>query len=118
MIEQNIESAPSLPASLEQRLPLVGSGSKFAAAVGSEECRRSEAKLVGGQGFPGNPVKMERHTLVPTFAYTGDETKKILGACKGNGVTIAHAVFALCNIAWSKRAFDTVAPWYVVIPRF
>lgn len=110
MIKDELDAALDLPASLEERLPSVGNGSKFAAAVGAEEYRRNEAKLVGGQGFPSNSAKMERHTVVPTFAYSAEETKKILAACKGKGVTIAHAMFALCNIAWSRRASNTIAP--------
>ncbi len=113
MIEDELDTHRALPRSLEARLPVVGNGSKFAAAVGAEEYNRSEAKLIGGQSFPGSLVKKGRHTVVPTFAYSGEETKKILAACKGKGVTIAHAVFALCNIAWSRRATSTTAPWYV-----
>jgi len=111
MIVEELNSAQALPASLEDRLPVVGNGSKLAAAVGAEEYRRNEAKLIGGQSFPGSKAKKERHTVVPTFAYSPEETKKILSASKGKGVTIAHAVFALCNIAWSRRASSTTEPW-------
>ena len=113
VIEKQLDAPHQLPASLEERLPVVGNGSRLAAAIGTEEYRRSEAKLVGGQSFPGSPIKKERHTVVPTLAYSSDETKKILSACKGKGVTVAHAIFALCNIAWSRRAQSTIAPWYV-----
>jgi len=41
---------------------------------------------------------------VPTLAYSAADTKRILGACKGKGVTVAHAMFALCNVAWSMMA--------------
>lgn len=43
-----------------------------------------------------------RKTLVPTVAFPADQTSKILKACKAGGVTIAHAVFALANIAHIK----------------
>ncbi|WVF68181.1 hypothetical protein IAT40_002946 [Kwoniella sp. CBS 6097] len=100
----------SIPDSLEDRLPLVGDGGKLAKAVGAEESRRSEAKLIGGQSFASNKVKMERQTIVPTISFDSAKTKAILGKCKANGVTIAHAVFALCNVAWAKRTKDREAP--------
>jgi hypothetical protein len=101
----------SLPRSLEERMPNVGNGGKLARAVGKEEYLRSEARLMGDQVFAQNSTKRERRTIVPTFAYSAEETKKILANCKAKGVTIAHAMFALCNIAWSRRASSTVAPW-------
>ncbi|WVQ95671.1 hypothetical protein IAU59_002769 [Kwoniella sp. CBS 9459] len=100
----------SIPDSLEDRLPLVGGGGSFARVVGAEEARRSEAKLIGGQSFASNKVKMDRQTVVPTISFDSAKTKAILGKCKANGVTIAHAVFALCNLAWAKRAKDRRAP--------
>ena len=40
-----------------------------------------------------------RRTVVPTHAFTTEETSAILKTCKKNGVTIAHAIFALSNLA-------------------
>ncbi len=112
LIEAQLSEAQGLPASLEDRLPVLGDGSKLAVAVGMDEYRRSESKLVGGQCFLGNPVKKPRHTVVPTFPYTTEETKLILAKCKSHGVTIAHAMFALCNIAWSRRThISQEHPW-------
>ncbi|OCF33645.1 hypothetical protein I317_02848 [Kwoniella heveanensis CBS 569] len=114
-ISQLISSAidggsTSIPNSLEDRLPLVGDGGKFAQAVGAEEYKRSEARLIGGQSFASNKIKMDRQTVVPTISFDAAKTKAILGECKTNGVTIAHAVFALCNLAWAKRTKDREAP--------
>lgn len=111
LIREQLGNPENLPASLEERLPVIGSGSKLASAVGAEEYRRSEAKLIGGQSFPGSPIKKGRHTVVPTFAYSSENTKKILAACKGQGLTVAHAVFSLCNLAWSRRASSRTEPW-------
>lgn len=116
MIESQVGCLSTLPSSLEDRLPTTGDGSKLANAVGSDECARNDAKLVGGQTFPGAKVKQPRQTVVPTFAYSSEETKTILGSCKKNGVTIAHAVFALCNIAWARQTSDKSMPWYVFCP--
>ena len=104
----------SIPESLEDRMPKAASS--LVRAVGKEECRRNDAKLVGGQSFPSNPVKSGRRTVVPTFAYSKEETKAILAKCKANGVTIAHAMFALCNLAWAKKTGDRVDPWHVLPP--
>ncbi|KAK6906569.1 hypothetical protein I203_100555 [Kwoniella mangroviensis CBS 8507] len=95
------EEAVEIPRSLEDRLP--PSKSKLASAVGKEELKRSDAKLIGGQSFGSPKEKLQRHTIVPTISYDKDKTRVILGNCKKNGVTIAHAVFALCNLAWAKR---------------
>ena len=97
------ESPAALPGSLEDRMPVIGNGSRFARAVGQVDNKKNDDRLIGGQSFPSNPTKMARKTVVPTFAYTPEETKKILGKCKENGVTIAHAMFALCNLAWARR---------------
>lgn len=97
------KSTGVIPSSLEERMPVVGNGSRFAKAIGAVDNKRNDAKLIGGQAFPGNKVKRARNTVVPTFAYSKEETKKILEGCKANGATIAHAMFALCNIAWARQ---------------
>ena len=96
-----------IPVSLEDRLPL--GAARLAQAARKDEHRRSEGKLIGGQVFPAVKGR-ERRTVVPTFAYTEAETKAILSKCKAKGVTIAHAVFALCNLAWARRTDDRADP--------
>jgi len=102
-----------LPLSLEDRMPVTGNGSTLASAVGRAENARNDSKLIGGQAFPSSRTKNQRHTVVPTFAYSAAETKTILGKCKANGATIAHAMFALCNIAWARRVAreNRADPW-------
>lgn len=111
LAQANQSSNPSLPLPLEDRLPKLGNGSALAGKVGKEELGRSDSKLIGGQCFPGAKVKKERRTVVPTFPYTPEETKRILKKCKENGVTIAHAMFALCNLAWARCTENKVDPW-------
>jgi hypothetical protein len=111
LAQVNQSSNPSLPLPLEDRLPKLGNGSTLAGKVGKEELARSDSKLIGGQCFPGAKVKKERRTVVPTFPYTPEETKRILKKCKENGVTIAHAMFALCNLAWARCTENRVDPW-------
>lgn len=112
-IDQKITEITGIPPPLEDRMPVVGNGSRLAKAIGAVDNKRNDAKLIGGQAFPGNKTKLDRHTVVPTFAYSTAETKKILGACKVNGATIAHAMFALCNVAWARRISreKRVDPW-------
>jgi hypothetical protein len=103
-------SAVQLPKGLEACLP---KQSKLQEAAGQVAYDQAERRLVGGQSFPGPEVRQERRTVVPTFAYNADDTKKILSKCKANGVTIAHAIFALCNIAWTRVNGPSADPWYV-----
>jgi hypothetical protein len=59
--------------------------------------------LQGGQTFPREKLAAERNTFVDTRVFDPATTKAILTKCKMKGVTIAHAVFALVNIAWARR---------------
>ncbi|ORY31224.1 hypothetical protein BCR39DRAFT_526980 [Naematelia encephala] len=110
MINEQLGLAVAIPSSLEDRLPKPAKAPRLAMAVGAEEYTRSEQKLVGGQSFPGPATKKDRKTVVPTFAYDEAQTKVILGNCKKNGVTIAHAMFALCNIAWARQTKNRADP--------
>lgn len=123
MIEDQLYVPPCrLPLGLEDRLPgpgqrLAGQGEEEAQgqrlkkAVGDAAYDCSERRLVGGQSFPLAGRGRQRRTVVPTFAYTPEQTKRILSKCKANGVTIAHAVFALCNIAWTRLTGSSEMPW-------
>lgn len=89
----------ALPPSLEDRIPL----SRWQRAAGEVAQRHADAQLLGGQVLPG--VRgAGRHTVVPTRAYSPQRTAKALATCKAHGMTIAHAVFALCAVAWGKYA--------------
>lgn len=106
MIDQQLDTIVPLPQGMEERFTTGG----LQDVAGRVALEQAENKLVGGQAFPtvrGRP----RRTVVPTFAYTADETKRILSRCKANGVTIAHVVFALCNIAWSRVNGSSPLPW-------
>ncbi|KAL1412681.1 hypothetical protein Q8F55_000428 [Vanrija albida] len=89
----------ALPPSLEDRIPL----SRWQRAAGEVAQRSADARLLGGQVLPA--VRgAQRHTIVPTRAYSREQTSRALATCKAHGVTIAHAVFALCAVAWGKYA--------------
>lgn len=61
----------------------------------------THSQTKGGHIFPRAALGT-RLTLVPTISYLPTPTSLILRNCKSNGVTIAHAVFALANISFIK----------------
>ncbi|VDB86578.1 unnamed protein product [Peniophora sp. CBMAI 1063] len=89
----------ALPPSYEESLPVATSA--FRRAVGRVDFEAAQNKQIGGQAFPRrkDPV---RHTVVPTLAFDQDVTKRMLKNCKANGVSIAGALFAVCNMAWAR----------------
>ncbi|KAF9535684.1 hypothetical protein CPB83DRAFT_901373 [Crepidotus variabilis] len=89
-----------LPSSLEDRLPL-NLSSKFRQAAAQVDFQLSQKRDIGGHAFP-KQSKGERHTVVPTVSYDSVKTKKILSTCKTHGVSISAALFAICNVAWSR----------------
>lgn len=105
LLEAEVGTATQLPPSLETRLGL----STLQTAVGDVAQRKADAALLGGQVLPirkGQP----RHTIVPTHAFTPEETAVALAKCKAHGVTIAHVVFGLCAVAWNKDCADRSPP--------
>lgn len=100
-----VERGTGLPPPLEDRLGL----NKFQAVVGAVAQQRADAALLGGQVLPARKG-LTRHTLVPTMAYDPDATRLALAKCKANGVTVAHAVFALCAVAWARQCVDQTQP--------
>jgi hypothetical protein len=69
--------------------------------------------MQGGQVFPRKPPGSSRQTTVDTRIFGPKETATILKKCKSEGVTIAHAVFALVNVAWARKKLDPGMPLYV-----
>lgn len=66
----------------------------------------SQEKLIGGQAFPRRKHP-ERRTIVPTISFPAHRTKAMLKKCKGKGVSISAALFAVCNIAWARMGNGT-----------
>lgn len=98
---QNAPDMQSMPPATEERLNTPQSYGRMAWAAARVEFQRNQSQLIGGHSFP-RAKKGTRQTIVPTKAYSKEETKHILGACKAQGTTIAHAFFALANIAHMK----------------
>jgi hypothetical protein len=83
---------------METRIQTPESYGRLAWAAARVEFQRNQGQTIGGQTFPRARLGT-RKTVVPTFAFTPVETGAILKKCKANGVTIAHAIFALTNLA-------------------
>ncbi|KAF8956058.1 hypothetical protein BDZ97DRAFT_1672230 [Flammula alnicola] len=94
------ETSPGLPSAMEDRLPPAPSG-RFAQLASRVDFNLSQQKLIGGHSFPRRSGG-SRQTVVPTISLDRDTTKLILKNCKGRGVSISAALFAICNIAWAR----------------
>ncbi|KAF5366079.1 hypothetical protein D9757_012389 [Collybiopsis confluens] len=81
-----------LPPALESRIQIPSSGIARAAAKGGHTLRRT-------QRSPQKTILIEK-------SFTESQTKKILAKCEQNGVTVNHALFALCNVAWGQSNLD------------
>ncbi|CDZ97947.1 hypothetical protein [Phaffia rhodozyma] len=95
--------ANPIPVSTERRLAIPRSWGKFQHAIGQVEFMNNQARQIGGQAFPKVQTSNTRRTFVDTRVYDPKTTAVALQKCKSQGVTIAHAAFALVNIAWARR---------------
>ncbi|KAL8279399.1 hypothetical protein RQP46_008211 [Phenoliferia psychrophenolica] len=95
----------NLDRAMESQLITPEGWGRMAWAGARVEFQRNQAKLVGGQAFPRASLG-PRRTLVPTISYDSATTKRILGTCKTHGATVAHTVFALCNLAFIRCTPD------------
>jgi len=89
----------SLPASLEERLPVVTG--RFRQAVSRVDFRRSQDKHIGSHTFPRRSLG-PRRIATPVIIVEPKASRAILERCKSKGVTISSTMFALCNVAWAK----------------
>ena len=87
-----------MPPAQETRITTPESYGRLAWAAARVDFQREQDLLIGGQIFPRAKLGT-RKTVAPTHAFTPAETSAILKKCKANGVTIAHAMFALSNLA-------------------
>lgn len=109
-----------LPESTESRLPFAACKLQHAATKVDFLCNESRLAVrtlysvdrrklfmspnsifQGSHVFPKMSSPM-RKTLVQTTPFDEARTKAILKKCKSEGVTVSNAIFALCNIAWSR----------------
>ncbi|KAJ7512508.1 hypothetical protein B0H11DRAFT_484253 [Mycena galericulata] len=103
-----------LPASVESRLSVPPS------ALGKAACKinylQTLSKEIGGHTF-SRVQRGPKRTLLEEREFTETQTKAILANCKTNGVTVNHALTALCNIAWTRCTSQSPElPMFLFLP--
>ncbi|KAF7320140.1 hypothetical protein MKEN_00798500 [Mycena kentingensis (nom. inval.)] len=88
-----------LPSSLESRITIPRS------RLGKAACKINYlqwlSKEIGGHTLP-RIQRAAKQTAFEECELPQDKTAKILAKCKANGVTVNHALAALCTIAWTR----------------
>jgi hypothetical protein len=110
MIVRELDKAHRIPRSVEERLPPLGGGSKLARKIGEAEYQKWNRRYIGNQTFPRSPSRRKPRYKRLVLNYSAEETSRILEKCTARRISITHAVFALCNLAWARQTGDTAAP--------
>ncbi|KAJ7204820.1 hypothetical protein GGX14DRAFT_523028 [Mycena pura] len=88
-----------LPLSVEARLSIPSS------SLGRAACKvnylQNLSREIGGHAF-SRIQRGPKHTVLEECELSETQTAIILTNCKTNGVTVNHALTALCNIAWAR----------------
>ncbi|KAJ7033156.1 hypothetical protein C8F04DRAFT_957949 [Mycena alexandri] len=88
-----------LPLSMESRLSTPSS------ALGRAACKinylQTLSREIGGHTF-SRIQRGPKRTILQEREFSEAQTATILANCKTNGVTVNHALTALCNIAWAR----------------
>ncbi|KAG7088574.1 hypothetical protein E1B28_012553 [Marasmius oreades] len=91
-----------LPLAAETRLkPLISDTSRWAKAASEVNIAQTLRKEIGGHTFPRTP-RGPQNTVLNEFAFTEEETSRILAKCKKHAVTINNAMFIVCAVAWAR----------------
>ncbi|THV07842.1 hypothetical protein K435DRAFT_847650 [Dendrothele bispora CBS 962.96] len=88
-----------LPPALESRLPV--NQRRFAKAAAQVNYAQTLRKEIGGHVFSRTQRAAQR-TVSVEMMFDEAETASILRNCKAQSVTVNHALFVLCNFAWSR----------------
>ena len=103
-----------LPGAFESRLS--APCSRLARAICKVNFLQTKQGEIGGHVFP-RIQRGPRRTRLIEHPFNEEQTQAILSACKRNGVSVNNALFALCNIAWSRTCSNTNSkklPMYVM----
>ncbi|KAJ7154743.1 hypothetical protein C8R46DRAFT_1118285 [Mycena filopes] len=88
-----------LPLSVESRLSIPSS------ALGRAACKinylQTLSREIGGHTL-SRIQRGPKRTILQEREFSEAQTAAILANCKANGVTVNHALTALCNIAWGR----------------
>ncbi|KAJ7698644.1 hypothetical protein B0H17DRAFT_324927 [Mycena rosella] len=91
--------AEILPLNVEARLSVPAS------ALGRAACKinylQTLSREIGGHTF-SRIQRGAKKTILQECEFSEAQTVAILANCKTNGVTVNHALTALCNIAWAR----------------
>ncbi|KIK55429.1 hypothetical protein GYMLUDRAFT_175669 [Collybiopsis luxurians FD-317 M1] len=88
-----------LPPALESRLSVPSS--RLAKAAAKVNYLQSMHNEIGGHTLRRNQLGPQKTVMIEK-SFSEEQTLKILAKCKQNGVTVNHALFALCNVAWGQ----------------
>ncbi|ESK89226.1 hypothetical protein Moror_5174 [Moniliophthora roreri MCA 2997] len=91
--------AEILPIAVDDRLPPPGNRLKKAAS--NVNLIKTLEREIGGHTLPRKQRGSSR-TVLKEAVFTEAQTSIILAKCKSHNVTVNHAVFVLCNIAWGR----------------
>jgi len=101
--ERSFDEASVIPNSLESRFP--PEGNKFRRAIAAIDFKESQEKKIGGHAFPRRSAT-RHHSVVPTVVFDPQRTKIIINNCKSHNVSVAAALFSVCNISWAGLTPD------------
>ncbi|KAG5652510.1 hypothetical protein H0H81_004782 [Sphagnurus paluster] len=73
-----------------------------AGEVGGHAFQRTPAPSTSMQPAPSTKLKPKHKTILWQRVYSAEETRRVLGRCKGRGVTVNHALEAACAGAWGR----------------
>ncbi|KAJ7253698.1 hypothetical protein B0H12DRAFT_576857 [Mycena haematopus] len=90
-----------LPVNVESRLSAPSS------AFGKAACKINYLQALSRE-IPSSCPAWTKHTIVEECEFSEAQTSAILAKCKTNGVTVNHALIALCNIAWARCTSQTL----------
>ncbi|KAF9267557.1 hypothetical protein L218DRAFT_920562 [Marasmius fiardii PR-910] len=99
---RDVDWVEILPLAAETRLtPLISDSNRWAKAASEINLAQTLSKEIGGHTLP-RKQRGAQNTVLKEFAFTEEETKRVLTKCKKHGVTINHAMFVVCAIAWAR----------------
>ncbi|KAJ7139081.1 hypothetical protein C8R44DRAFT_693543 [Mycena epipterygia] len=83
----------------ENRLPVPRS--RLQESAWKVDHQNVERRAIGGHVIPRVSGRPAKNVLTQTLLDV-DETATVLATCKSQRITLANAIFALCNIAWIR----------------
>ncbi|KAF9551544.1 hypothetical protein CPC08DRAFT_715049 [Agrocybe pediades] len=89
-----------LPPAFESRLGVPTS--RFSQAAVKVDFARMLQREIGGHTLP-RKQRGPQKTVMYEVSFSESETEMILKRCKSKGVTVNHALVAVCNLVWARN---------------